>query len=137
MITDYKIKLEAFKEEITGCDKDTFDDIKCKKYLKNKMLFEMGDEFRNYIVTNSKIDETYKKLSDEILKYNMNNKKLTDDPKSYERIDNEGNLFKDLNKNLTDGRIDDNKELQINHNTSHIVYSLVISSIMLFSIAFY
>jgi hypothetical protein len=137
MITDYETKLGAFKNEITGCDKDTFDDIKCKEYIKSKMMFEMTDEFRNYIKTNSKINETYRKLSDEILRYNMNNKKLTNDPKSYERIDNDGNLFKDINRTLTDGRIDDNKEIQINHNTSHIVFSLVISSIMLISIALY
>lgn len=137
MITDFKTKLATYQNNfVNNCDDASFNSIKCKKQIGNRISEIGGKEFANYKKNENKIDQTYKELSEEIVKYNKNNQKLANDPKSYERIDNNGNLFKEINRTIIDGRSEDNRELLINQNTSHIVYSLVISSIMILSIAF-
>jgi hypothetical protein len=62
---------------------------------------------------------------------------MISDPELYEQIDDKGNLFKELSPSISDARLIDSKDILINQNTSNIVYSLVVSSLLLFSVAIY
>lgn len=83
---------------------------------------------------NENVNKNYVKMRNEVSRYNMRNQKMIFQPELYERIDNNGNLYEDLEPSISDARSTDSRELMIQQNTAYIVCSLVISSILIIAI---
>lgn len=122
-------------QQLNQCNDASFNPIACKNHISNNIK-QIEYDFIDYNKVNNKIDENYKTLNESVLQYNKLNKARTNQPNSYEVIDDKGTLFADKERGttVTDARNVDSRDLLLEQNKIHIVCSLVISSILIFSI---
>ena len=85
---------------------------------------------------NETVNKNYLKMKNEIGRYNFQNFKMMVQPHLYERIDDKGNFYKDLEPSISDARSIDSREILIQQNTAYIIGSLVVSSILIIAVGF-
>ena len=85
--------------------------------------------------TNETVSNNYLKMKNEIGRYNMRNLSMMMQPHLYERIDDNGNLYEDLEPSVSDARTEDSKEILLQQNASYIIGSLVLSSFLIIAVS--
>ena len=86
---------------------------------------------------NKSVSKNYLKMKAEVERYNSQNSKMMMQPHLYERIDDNGNLYEDLELTVSDARTTDSKEILLQQNTAYIIGSLVVSSFLIIGIGFF
>lgn len=86
---------------------------------------------------NKSVSKNYLKMKEEVGRYNSQNSKMMVQPHLYERIDDNGNLYEDLELTVSDARTTDSKEILLQQNTAYIIGSLVVSSFLIIGIGFF
>jgi hypothetical protein len=84
---------------------------------------------------NETVSKNYLKMKNEVGRYNMKNFKMMNQPNLYERIDDNGNLYEDLEPSITDARTIDSREIMIQQNTAYIIGSLFLSSFLIIAVS--
>ncbi len=84
---------------------------------------------------NETVSKNYLKMKAEIGRYNMRNFNMMMQPQLYERIDNNGNLYEDLEPSITDARTTDSKDILLQQNTAYIIGSLVVSTFLIVAVS--
>ncbi len=86
---------------------------------------------------NKSVSKNYLKMKAEVGRYNSQNSKMMVQPHLYERIDDNGSLYEDLELTVSDARTTDSKEILLQQNTAYIIGSLVVSSFLIIGIGFF
>ena len=86
---------------------------------------------------NKTVSKNYLNMQKELKRYNSQNLKMMVRPHLYERIDDNGNLYEDLEPSITDARTVDSRELLLQQNTAYIIGSLVVSSFLIIVVSIY
>jgi hypothetical protein len=84
---------------------------------------------------NETVSKNYLKMKAELGRYNMRNFSMMTQPHLYERIDDNGNLYKDLEPSVSDARRTDSKEILLQQNTAYIIGSLIVSSLLIIAVS--
>jgi hypothetical protein len=84
---------------------------------------------------NETVSKNYLKMKNEVGRYNMKNFQMMMQPNLYERIDDNGNLYEDLEPSITDARTIDSREIMIQQNTAYIIGSLLLSTFLIITVS--
>jgi hypothetical protein len=84
---------------------------------------------------NETVSKNYLKMKNEVGRYNMKNFQMMMQPNLYERIDDNGNLYEDLEPSISDARTTDSREIMIQQNTAYIIGSILLSSFLIVAVS--
>lgn len=101
----------------------------------NYNLYEISKNIPKNKEINETVSKNYLKMKAELGRYNMRNFSMMTQPHLYERIDDNGNLYKDLEPSVSDARRTDSKEILLQQNTAYIIGSLIVSSLLIIAVS--